>query len=266
MTLEGPAIASGQAPASEVTGRIENTQKLFKRTTQRIGGSKYQDSGRTRQGPYETYISTSPGSFVITFQLGGPDNQHDMFVAPAAIVRSVVECLRYVEQNDLVSLEREIADPAYRRNFLGLALPLGPDGKRVRSVGITARLGGSEMNFVFRRPREELAAAVAPHVEVLPGPPQEIRVEELVVHVRGRLRFADDTPKHSASPTIKIVPETGNESIVQVPEGMMADIVQPFWGQEVVIEGSRGPRGIILLKSIIPADDEPAEEALTRTE
>jgi hypothetical protein len=62
--------------------------------------------------------------------------------------------------------------------------------------------------------------------------------------VHGKLKFADSTG--GAVGTIKLVENSGEEHVVNVPEGMMSDIVRPLWGSYVSVIGTRTESGILL--------------------
>ena len=55
------------------------------------------------------------------------------------------------------------------------------------------------------------------------------------VEIRGTLRYADAT--RSDGDRIKIIDDGGRSHTVEVPEGMMRDIVRPMWDSVVTISG-----------------------------
>jgi hypothetical protein len=53
--------------------------------------------------------------------------------------------------------------------------------------------------------------------------------------ITGRLRFADELENHTKE--IAVEPDGGGPAVrVQVPEGLMSDIVKPMWGQRVIVK------------------------------
>ena len=74
---------------------------------------------------------------------------------------------------------------------------------------------------------------------------------KLKVHVTGILRYADAIGRQG---TIKLEDEDGSAHVISVPEGMMADIVRPLWGDVVRVTGVRR-RGRIELGEIVRAED-----------
>ena len=99
-------------------------------------------------------------------------------------------------------------------------------------------------SVALTKPRNELGGIVAPEVPAEP-PDQEVTVT-------GSLRYANAIG--ASQRTIKLEGEDGSEHKITVPEGMMADIVRPLWGDVVRVTGVRR-RGRIELDEIARAED-----------
>ena len=146
-----------------------------------------------------------------------------------------------------------ISDPAYTRNFLGLAKKIAPDGERIRQVGFTVLRSDGERSIEITRPTSEIPSdfpdftvhkidsersleiaqrASEISLDFLQGP---LSVETETVELHGTLGYADAI-HHSR---IEIIDKKGETHEVQVPEGMMNDVVRPMWGLVVMIKGVR---------------------------
>ncbi len=53
---------------------------------------------------------------------------------------------------------------------------------------------------------------------------------------------------------IRLVDERGKAHVIEVPPGMMSDIVKPLWDEQVIVTGTKKGRKIILL-DIRPASN-----------
>ena len=147
----------------------------------------------------------------------------------AAVMDEFMDLLGLVNGFRFAEVQDFIADPAYLRNFFGLAKKIAPDGERVRQVGFTATRGGAERSVELTAPASELVA---------PPIPQQPEPEGETIELRGVLRYADAT--RGRGNQIRIV-DTDNEVThrVYVPTGMMNDLVRPMWDSRVFIRGTR---------------------------
>ena len=134
------------------------------------------------------------------------------------MIDDLLACLESFGANDEDRLKELIPDATYRRNFIGLAERLAPDGEQVRVVGLTVLREGEERRVsLVKEPRD---------------PPARRTADKSSSDIVGRLLFADGTSdrKH-----IKIIDEHGESHTLIVPEGMMADIVKPLWEDVVKV-------------------------------
>ena len=149
-----------------------------------------------------------------------------------------MDLMDLVNRSKIPEIHERIPDPAYFRNFIGLAKKMAPDGETVRQIGFTALRCGSERFVEVTKPAKEFPS---PNIEKLP-------IESELVEVKGVLRYADAT--HGDSGLIKIIDEdSGDKHTIKVPEGMMSDIVRPMWDSVVTIKGKRKGQ-IIMLEDI----------------
>lgn len=245
-SMSGKAIGHGIAPSTEFVERVENAEKLIRRTAERVKGLSYREGGRpSRQVAEgsELFVSQArAGSFAVTFRIGRPKEQLSFLAEPSvAVVDELLSNLELFSNYDDDGLKRSIPDPAYFRNFMGLARALAPDGANVALVGFTAVREGKERQVALTRTQDKVSL-----VEPLPAQGEG----QAVVRVEGRLLYADSTHKTGE---IKLVEESGKKHKVKVPEGMMSDIVKPLWEDVVIVDGIR-VRKVIELKDIRKAE------------
>ncbi|MGP0069162.1 MAG: hypothetical protein ACLQGP_36880 [Isosphaeraceae bacterium] len=233
MSIEGKATGHGMAQSDEFVDRVQTSEKLLFRTIERKMGRPFRETGKaikeiTRN--FELYLSVPrAASFAVTLRVGLPQKQlvfpnmeQDILNEPGKIIDDLLECLETFDANDQERLKVLIPDEIYRRNFIGLAERLAPDGEQVRVVGLT----------VLRQGEERRVALIKKHRE-----PRAIRpTDETSIEIIGRLLFANAT---SVRKKIKIVSDDGVAHSLDVPEGMMADIVRPLWEDEVRVQGKK---------------------------
>ena len=120
--------------------------------------------------------------------------------------------------------------------IFSLAKKIAPDGERVRQVGFTAIRNGDKRSVELNRPADEIIAPSLSKPTDSDGEP---------VQIRGILRCADATRGNVKQ--IKVVDTENSPHPVQVPAGMMNDIVQDLWDERVVIQGIRTGNRITLV-------------------
>ena len=248
LSLSGPEVGNGLAPYNEIYGRVDNTAILITRTAERKSGREFRERGspaKEIRENYRTLVSVPrQGSFAVTLKFGSPiqGTLTGMPIA-AAVVDEFMDLIVLLNSSRDGDLRDLIPDPAYLRNFFGLAKGIFPDGEHIRQVGFTAKSGDKERSVALTTPAAELAA---------PSPPATPDPDSEPVTIRGVLRYADATGGDSNQ--IKVVDTERREMHqVQVPTGMMNDIVRPMWDRRVVITGMR--RGnVVTLATIDPND------------
>lgn len=250
-SLAGDAVGFGIASTDFFLSRVSRVETVIYRTAERLLGRPYRDRGRKSKKlaeRLELYLSVPrAASFSVTFRIGhDPQLSLPGIDFTARLVDEVFDCVSLFDVADENSLRTRIPDPAYYRNFVGLARQIAPDGKQIRTVGFTAvRLGAKREAALRHQPR--LDVPVEP--QVLSHLPSER------VTVTGALRFADALRPDESE--IRLLDDQGAQHKIRVPEGMMSDIVRPLWDSRVTISGRRQD-GFIILETIDPADEEGA--------
>ena len=238
MSLSGNEVGHGMVSSDEFVGRIGDASRLIARIVERQRESPF-----TEQGPRKAIREAFPvlvsvpraASFAVTLKVGKPTGQLYLATEIQVIIDEFLDVMEMVGSLDIRALEERIPEPSYLRNFVGLAKKIAPDGERVRQVGFTVERIEGPRRVSVTQPAADvpLPSVVEPAAtDEMPGTP---------VTVRGLLRFADATDGETNE--IKIVEDGGRRRSVQVPEGMMNDIVRPMWDSMVVVTGLKRGRG-----------------------
>jgi len=242
MRLGGRGLGSGQAWAETLFSKIHWLQTMVYRFADRLARRPYREGGGVSydvRSRYGLIVSgTSAGSFVVSMRIG-TTGQLDLFQSPVRVVSEVIGCLDLVNAGKAEEIRAAIPEEAYWRNFIGLARKLAPDGSEIDCVGLALRSPEDTRKVELRRPASQIRAAR-----------QDAARDPVTVVAEGRLSFAEGVANRNL---IKLEPEIGDLQTVHVPEGMLADIVRPLWGEVVRVRGRR--RG-----QVIDMDDiEPVE-------
>ena len=255
ITFAGNAIGKGFGPRKEIFSRVNELEKLIHRTDQRI---KRRNFGETVAPTKKIVLFVSlpkAASFSFTLRFGLFKQLHLPYFeeesSDTKVIDEVLTNLELLEHGNLKELQKHISDPAYFRNFVGLARNIAPDGNIISFVGLTASSHGKERKVSFSRNREDIWE---PPVESIGEPDYEL--SETMETVSGVLRFANEMKSNRE---IRLEVEGGQAWKVLVREGLMEDIVGPHWGQKVNVLGRKVKRRqkTLLLSDIV----QPSESA-----
>ncbi len=243
MSITGNAVGLGFADSDVFVGRVQDIEKLLRRTAERQANRPFRDRGRLPSilaKEMAVYLSVPrAASFAVTFRLGHSLQMVIPTVDPAeAVIKEVLECIETLGAGEFHALEQRIPDPAYRRNFLALTKRIAPDGDAVRAIGFTASIQGTERRVLLERTADQITAL---------GPTAIDTQTVQQIEVTGTLKYADSTKKDRDE--IRIIDTRGKMYKIVVPEGMMDDIVRPLWDFEVRIRGRR-QRDFIVLEDV----------------
>lgn len=228
VSMAGQAVGSGITSSAEFIDRAKNIESTVYRTGERLSGSPYREHGRLTQKGIELYVSAPrPSSFAISFRIGRGGQLKLPGMDPAQdIIDEIFECLELFNSFQTDLLSKKIENPAYYRNFVGLARNIAPDGEEIKTVGFTAVRNNVKRQVVLTTTRKQ-----APISE-----PRMVREEhEAFIKITGKLLFADARREKGE---IQIVDDKGKGHRVRVPEGMMSDIVRPLWEYKVTVSGA----------------------------
>ncbi len=247
-SIAGEEVSKGLANTAQFIERIKNVRTLFHRTTERVFKIPFDELKskklKTRK-EYELYISVPvPGSFAVSFRVGYIDQPKlPQFDEGPRIIDEFIDCFDLYSKNSDELLQK-IKDPAYYRNFIGLANKIAPDGRKVKMVGLVTFREGKKTEVILQKSRKEY---------VLPEP--EVTEKKIIQkEVRGILDFADATEKSKGQ--IKVTDEEGKHHSILVPAGLMDDIVRPLWREMVIVNGYLTEKGVIRLEDIKKAEEE----------
>ncbi len=246
MSLSGEGVGFGLVSEDDLLDRIDSSSKVLRRIAERCNNKPYRDRGRvgkTLEGKYRLYVSTPrAASFAVTLRVGRPTDQLSLKGidgTPIKVMDEFLDLLELVSQSKVTELKERIPDPAYLRNFISLSRKLAPDGKRIRQVGFTAIREGKERIVEVTKPASEL-----PSISDLELDKNKDTAPE-TIKISGLLCFADAT--RTKDHKIKVIDNKRKSHIVEVPEGMLDDIIRPMWNSQVTIEGSKTGKNIVLL-------------------
>ena len=261
-SLSGKSIGLGLAPSEEFRRRVYDVETILYRTAERKRNKPYRDSGRrTKELEKELglYISIPrAASFAVSFRIGtlieidgkvGIQSEIEGIGFGEEVIDEMLDCIDLVNNEKFDSLEQRIKDRYYYDNFIGLAKQIAPDGKDISCVGFTTFRKGSEKRVLLSTPKSKIAQIAkekSASVEVIEMP----KISE-EIKVQGSLRLADS---RNPDGLIDIIDENRVEYKIQVPKGMMADIVRPLYECEVIVTG-RKKGDLIILEDIEKVSD-----------
>lgn len=259
VTLWGDQIAPGFASCREVIRRLSKTERLIYRTAARKIGITYDDraepSEEVRRN-FKVYASLPmAASYAVVLRIAERDHQLALpfSVDAATVVSELLECMDLYNQEKIDQLQTRIGDGPYLRNFMSLAhdlYPSTPDVSRVGFAGITASGEkktvelGSRPSFTANQLGETLT---------------ENANHGLPIRITGILNFA---ASQTHTRHIKLKEASGKSHKIDVPEGMMADVVRPYFEARVIADVTKYPDGSMRLEHVT-ADEttSPPEES-----
>ena len=236
LSLSGQEVGNGFVNVEEVYERISNSSKLIHRTVERKQNRPFRERGPVQKAireNYQTLVSVPrSGSFSVTLKFSRPQLSFSGMLEATAIIDEFMDLLTLINNSHIIEIQKRIPDPAYLRNFFGLAKRIAPDGERISQVGFTAIRDGVQRSVGLTMPAEELPSLPP---EILSSPQVTLKqTPSEPIEIRGVLRHADAMREDSN--VIQVI-DSKKKYIVQVPQGMMNDIVRPMWDSHVIIQG-----------------------------
>ena len=232
LNLAGRAVANGVAFLADIVSRMNSFQSLVYRIVQRKLNNPY--NGRVPsdiRNSYRVFTSQpTSGSFGVSLRLGQPAIQPPLpgFFGAPDVIHEFMDRLDLANRRQMGEIRERIPEEAYRRNFLGLARNLAPDGDRIRQVSFTTRRGSDVHAVAVTTPASDLRVSDA----------DDVREESSLVEVSGTLRYANTGTGNRNHNRIRLVEDAGPSHYIIVPEGLMDDIVRPLWNSFVTVKGS----------------------------
>lgn len=243
LAIDGDSVAFGMARSNEFLSRVRDFGTLLIRNAERRAGRPFREAGRPKKSILETfemYISTPrAASFAVTLKLGQTQQLNIPEVDIAAqTVEDVVKGLDAYSRDAITELEDLIPDQMYRENFVAIADSLAPDGKDIKTVGLTTSSAGIVKKVALRRQSKEKITSSR-----INSPSVTKNIEYQTVEIEGQLLEADATTQDSSS--IKIV-SAGATHMIKVSRAVMSDVVKPYFDENVWVLAEKRGRELIL--------------------
>ena len=249
MSLAGQAVGIGFIDSNDFSRRIDSIKTVFRRIIERRQGKPFQERGVPSKeiiDHYPLFMSVArSGSYAVTLKLGQPNQMKLPGIGFATeYVDEFMDLMELINNANISEVKMRISDPAYLKNFIGVAKNIAPDGSRVNQVGFTVLRKYSERSVSIIRSRAELTALTVS---------DPISDQHGTVEIHGVLRFADAIRGNRNR--IRVIDDDNRSHTIEVPEGMMNDIARPMWDSNVIVKGIRYPKKVVL-QEIDPDFDE----------
>lgn len=245
LSLWGELVGRGVADSSKVLSRWSAMTKLLYRSAERLMGVAYREKGEPSKqimNQFRVYAAIPrPASYAIAFRLGGRHSQGGLFGAhPARVVEDLMETFELIERDQMDAIAKKFANrDDYLQNFFGLAGQIVPDGEDVRHVGIATVINEQIRELPIRKSRPRVMAIPG---EILKATNREAFSETL----EGTLHSADAGRGQGNYGMVGIEDASGKRVFVQVPRGLMADVVRPYFGRLVTVVATRHEDRVVL--------------------
>jgi hypothetical protein len=245
VSLWGDAVAPDFVPLREVVERLKRAERLIYRTAERKSGLQFSEDAdspiaiRQRFPIYQKMPMAA--SYAVVLQVGQTDRQLTLpFAADAAdIVAEVVDCIGLYNSENVTELEERIPDAAYRRNFTSIVNKMYPRTPGI-NVGIAGMTSQGKMTII------ELVRP--PHLPInQPAFEQPEAETQQSIQIVGELFSAKSTVR---TKRVEIKDNEGNTHTIDVPKGMLADVVRPYFEARVVADVLRASDGTLLLVDV----------------
>jgi hypothetical protein len=243
LSLSGNQVGHGLIRSDEFLTRIEIIEKLAFRTADRIRNKPFNDRGRPLKDNvinFEPYLSVPrAASFAVTIRFGQSVEQSvfEGMDVQTQLIDDILKNIKLINDENYGDLSMNIKDDSYRRNFIALTKLLAPDGDRIKLVGFTTTRRGNNENVALTRLSKEVQVQATPGIIDLP-------ISERAIEIIGTLSFAD-----SKKSKIKLTDSKNVDYEIEVPQGLLSDIVKPHFEDTVLIKGVQKGK-IIELKDI----------------
>lgn len=243
LSLSGNQVGHGLIRSDEFLNRIEIIEKLAFRTADRIRNKPFNDRGRPLKDNvinFEPYLSIPrAASFAVTIRFGQSVEQtvFEGMDVQTQLIDDILKNIKLINDENYDGLSENIKDNSYRRNFIALTKRLAPDGDRIKVVGFTTTRRGNNETVALTRISKEVN--VQNNMEAINTP-----ISGKPIEIVGTLSFADSKRRK-----IKLTDSKKKDYEIEVPQGLLSDIVKPYFEDTVLIKGVQ-KRKVIELKDI----------------
>lgn len=249
LTLAGTDVGFGYVNSDEYLRRVTDSKKLLQRIAERRNGIPFRLQGPPQKSitdHYPVFMSIPrAASYAVTMKLAQPRQQLPLVenkeaIDPAEIVNEFMELMHQFNRANYDQIKQTICNEEYTQNFIGLAKMIAPDGDRVKLVGLTSYIQGQTRTVPVNMTKTATNAQLAADQESV----DRARTETVV----GTLRFANAMSMRSRR--IKVIDDEEVAHSIDVPPGLMDDIVRPMWGSKVIVKGIRKRNNVVYLSDI----------------
>ena len=231
MTLQGIEANRGLIEPSLLSKRIIKFSTLVRNTIGSINSYAFRNRRKVDQEYRVLATVPSFGSYRIGMTIThlGPNRFPGISYFDGVRLK-LLENLRLLNGGDIDRLKSEFSDEGYLQNLVGLTKELAPDGNAITAVGIEAKIEGQRKSIVFDSTRDELNEMALPLDEESIS--DEYSITDDRDTVVGVLQYADATKGQ-----VKLRTDDGKWWQIVVPEGLAEDVVKPYFGDRVQVEG-----------------------------
>ncbi len=243
-SLAGNDVGHGIIRSDEFLHRIDAIEKIAIRTADRLRNIPFRERltmSKSKIIEFEPYLSAPrAASFAVTIQFGDTQTQSSIEEGTSQfiVLNDILDNITLINEGNYDQLNKNIPDESYRNNFTALVKKLAPDGDRIKTVGFTAMRG----NQVIQVPLKKSSSMID-----IPLGKTDIVInnleEDLIFELRGTLSYA-----YSKNNTIKLTDENNKDHSLIVPQGLLSDIVKPYFEDFVLIKCKRIKNKIHLLE------------------
>ena len=231
MTLQGIEANRGLIEPSLLSKRITKFSTLVRNTIGSLNNYTFRNRGNVDREYRVLATIPSFGSYRIGITVTHVDPDRIPGISYFDGVRlKLMENLKLLNDGEITRLKSDLNDEKYLQNLVGLAKELAPDGKTITAVGIEAEIEGQRKSILLDSTRDELNEMVLPINQ--DSIEDEYRISDERDTVVGVLQYADAT-KHQ----VKLLTDDDKWWQIVVPEGMAEDVVKPYFGDRVQVEG-----------------------------
>ncbi|MDE2749518.1 MAG: hypothetical protein OXI34_11190 [Chloroflexota bacterium] len=260
--LQGREVGFGTASARELNSRIIAIEDLVRQTIRfRNRSAKYRPNVVEMAEGYRIYQGeTEAASFIVHLTLGRPrESMLPGFVDFDQIVSPLIQNLGLLQDGQISALEDQFDEPADYASFMNAAKSLAPDGDKISSVNLQARIENKIERLFFKRSKAELREIPLPDI----GKEEEFQATYENIVRKGVLKVADDRE----TPICVLITDSRKTWYIEGPEDIIEKIGRSYWRSAVEVEGidtSKSPtRKSILVDDVANIRELPSGRYLT---
>ena len=251
LSLQGDLVGPSSLSPAPVFERIKVLERILQRTVSRLNSMSFTANvPKSISAQYKLFVAgLSDDSARIRLKIGRPLEPLLQGLGKFDdIFNGVLDHFALLGNAEYETLQQRLPEPAYYRNFVGLAKRIAPDGKSVSSVGLQARVGSGMRTITLDTNQSEMSSIPMP-IDDNVEQPLELKDEKR--EQDGVIKFANALSDNQ----VKLVAENNTTWTITVPQGLMRDVVQEYFDESVRITGQpiKHKRRHLYLNHIEPA-------------